>query len=39
MRLAFSQARSENPECAEKNRQLKGLRFIKAMYSIGFVFL
>ncbi|CAG9706809.1 hypothetical protein CNEO3_260003 [Clostridium neonatale] len=31
MRLAFSSASSENPECAEKNRRLKGLRFIKAI--------
>jgi len=31
MRLVFSSASSENPECAEKNRRLKGLRFIKAI--------
>ena len=31
MRLAFSSASSENPECAEKNRRLKELRFIKAI--------
>ncbi|CAI3212564.1 hypothetical protein CNEO2_620003 [Clostridium neonatale] len=31
MRLAFSSASSENPEYAEKNRRLKGLRFIKAI--------
>ena len=31
MRPAFFSASSENPECAEKNRRLKGLRFIKAI--------
>ncbi len=29
MRLDFSQARLENPECAEKNRRLKRLPLIK----------
>ncbi|CAI3537650.1 hypothetical protein CNEO4_1170076 [Clostridium neonatale] len=35
MRLAFSQARSENPECAEKNRRLKDFLEFKLVYYIG----
>ena len=38
MRLAFSSASSENPECAEKNRRLKDFLEFKLLYSIGFIF-
>ena len=38
MRLAFSSASSENPECAEKNRRLKDFIEFKLLYSIGFIF-
>ncbi|CAG9708543.1 hypothetical protein CNEO_43679 [Clostridium neonatale] len=35
MRLAFSQARSENPECAERNRRIKDFLEFKLVYYIG----
>ena len=38
MRLAFSQARSENPKCAERNRWIKDFLEFKLVYSIGFIF-
>ena len=38
MRLVFSSASSENPECAEKNQRLKDFLEFKLLYSIGLIF-